>query len=97
MALKNLYLFGHPRATMLQPIRIRFRALSCFETNIYQRVVLRGPTHANKAVTDRQTKFVNKHFITDLSVCLIKPRNACKWRLSSHKNPQRMSIKIILN
>ena len=56
---------------MLQPIRIRFTALSCFETNIYQRVFLRGRTHANKAVTDRQTKFVNKHFITVLSVRLI--------------------------
>ena len=44
--------------------------LSCFETNIYQRVVLRGRTHANKAVTVRQTKFVNKHFITVLSVRL---------------------------
>ena len=42
--------------------------LSCFETNIYQRVFLRGRTHANKAVTDRQSKFVNKHFITVLSV-----------------------------
>ena len=55
----------------LQPIRIRFTALSCFETNIYQRVFLRGRTHANKAVTDRQTKFVNKHLITVLSVRLI--------------------------
>ena len=53
---------------MLQPIRIRFTALSCFERNIYQRVFLRGRTHANKAVTDRQTKFVNKHFITVPSV-----------------------------
>ena len=33
--------------------------------------ILRGRTHANKAVTDRQTKFVNKHFITFLSVRLI--------------------------
>ena len=41
------------------------------ETNIYQRVFLRGRTHANKAVTDRQTKFVNKHLITVLSVRLI--------------------------
>ena len=56
---------------MLQPIRIRFTALSCFKTNIYQRVFLRGRTHVNKAVTDRQTKFVNKHFITVLSVRLI--------------------------
>ena len=56
---------------MLQPIRIRFTALSCFETNIYQRVFLRGRTHTNKAVTNRQTKFVNKHFITVLSVRLI--------------------------
>ena len=56
---------------VLQPIRIRFTALSCFETNIYQRVFLRGRTHANKAVTDRQTKFVNKHLITVLSVRLI--------------------------
>ena len=56
---------------MLQPIRIRFTALSCFETNIYQRVFLRGRTYANKAVTDRQTKFVNKYFITVLSVRLI--------------------------
>ena len=56
---------------MLQPITIRLTALSCFGTNIYQRVFLRGRTHANKAVTDRQTKFVNKHFITVLSVRLI--------------------------
>ena len=56
---------------MLQPIRIRFTALSCFERNIYQRVFLRGRTHANKAVTDRQTEFVNKHLITVLSVRLI--------------------------
>ena len=56
---------------MLQPIRIKFTALSCFETNIYQRVCLRGRTHANKADTDRQTKFVNKHFVTLLSVRLI--------------------------
>ena len=56
---------------MLQPIRITFTALSCFETNIYQRVFLRGRTHANKAVTDRQTKFVNKDLITVLSVRLI--------------------------
>ena len=56
---------------MLQPIRIRLTALSCFETNIYQRVFLRGCTHTNKAVTDRQTKFVNKHLITVLSVRLI--------------------------
>ena len=56
---------------LLQPIRIRFTALYCFETNIYQRVFLRGRTHANKAVTDRQTKFVNKHLITVLSVRLI--------------------------
>ena len=39
--------------------------------NIYQRVFLRGRTHANKAVTDRQTKFVNKHLIAVLSVRLI--------------------------
>ena len=57
---------------MFQPIRIRFTAPSCFETSIYQRVFLRGRTHANKAVTDRQlTKYVNKHFITVLSVRLI--------------------------
>ena len=41
------------------------------ETNIYQCVFLRGRTHANKAVTNRQTKFVNKHLITVLSVRLI--------------------------
>ena len=29
-------------------------------------------THAKEAVTDRQTKFVNEHFITDLPVRLIK-------------------------
>ena len=56
---------------MLQPIRIKFTALSRFETNIYQRVFLRGRTHTNKAVTDRQTKFVNKHLITALSVRLL--------------------------
>ena len=53
---------------MLQPIRIRFTALSCFETNIYQNVFLQGRTHANKTVTDRQTKFVNKHLITSCSL-----------------------------
>ena len=37
---------------MLQPIRIRLTALSCFGTNIYQRVFLRGRTYANKAVTE---------------------------------------------
>ena len=41
------------------------------ETNIYQRVFLRGRTHANKTVTDRQTKYVNKHLITVLSVRLL--------------------------
>ena len=46
-------------------------ALSWFETNIYQRVFSRGRTHANKAVTDRQIKFVNKHLITVLLVRLI--------------------------
>ena len=56
---------------MLQPIRIRFTALSCFESNIYQRVFLQDRTHATKAVTDRQTKFVNKHFIAVLSVRLM--------------------------
>ena len=56
---------------ILQRIGMRFTALSCFETNIYQRAFLQGCTHANKAVTDRQTKFVNKHFITVLSVRLI--------------------------
>ena len=57
---------------MLQPIRIRFTALFCFETNIYQGVFLRGRTHANTlVVTDRQTKCVKKRFITVLSVRLI--------------------------
>ena len=38
---------------MLQAIRIRQLAvLSCFKTNIYQRVFLRGRTHANKAVSE---------------------------------------------
>ena len=46
-------------------------ALCCFETNIYQRVFLRGRTHANKTITDRQTKFLNKHLVTVLSVRLI--------------------------
>ena len=36
---------------MLQPIRIRLKALSCFETNIYLRVFSR--THASKPVSDR--------------------------------------------
>ena len=49
----------------------KITALSCFETNIYQRVFLRGRTHAKKAVTDRQTKFVNKYFITVLSARLV--------------------------
>ena len=51
---------------MLQPIRIRFTALSCFEKNIYQCVVLRGllRSPANKAVTDRQTKFVKQPFVS---------------------------------
>ena len=39
---------------MLPPIRIRFTALSCFETNIYQRVFLRGRTYANKAPIGKQ-------------------------------------------
>ena len=56
---------------MLQTIRIKFTTLSCFEANIYQRVFLRGRTHANKADTDRQTKFGNKHFVTVLAVRLI--------------------------
>ena len=47
---------------MLQPIRIRFRALSCFETNIYQHVFLPGRTHANKAVTDRQKRNCKQKF-----------------------------------
>ena len=43
---------------VLQPVRIRFTALSCSETKIYLRVFLWGllHTHANKAVTDWQTK-----------------------------------------
>ena len=41
------------------------------KNKIYQRVVLRGRTHTNKAVPHQQTKFVNKHFITVLSVRLI--------------------------
>ena len=43
---------------VLQPVRIRFTALSCSETKIYLRVFLWGllDTHANKAVTDWQTK-----------------------------------------
>ena len=47
---------------VLQPVRIRFTALSCSETNIYLRVFLWGllHTHANKAITNWQTKFVNK-------------------------------------
>ena len=47
---------------VLQPVRIRFTALSCSETNIYLRVFLWGllHTHTNKAVTNWQTKFVNK-------------------------------------
>ena len=35
-------------------------------------------THANKAVTDRHTNFVNKHFITISLFALYKPRNTCK-------------------
>ena len=47
---------------VLQPVRIKFTALSCSETNIYRRVFLWGllHTHANTAVTSWQTKFVNK-------------------------------------
>ena len=47
---------------VLQPVRIRFTALSCSETNISLRVFLWGllHTHTNKAVTNWQTKFVNK-------------------------------------
>ena len=58
---------------MLQLIRIRFTTLSCFETNIYLHVFLRGLlcTHTNEAVNDQQTKFINKPFITDFSVCPI--------------------------
>ena len=64
-------LFTTPQIYVAAKKKIRFTALSYFETNIYQSVFLRGRTHANKAVTDRQTKFVNKHFITVLSVRLI--------------------------
>ena len=39
--------------------------------HLHQRVFLRGRTHANKTVTDRQRKFVNKHLITVLSVRLL--------------------------
>ena len=43
---------------VLQPVRIRFTVLSCSETNIYLCVFWWGllHTHANKAVTDWQTK-----------------------------------------
>ena len=43
---------------VLQPVRIRFTTRSCSETNIYLHVFLWGLllTHANKAVTDWQTK-----------------------------------------
>ena len=53
---------------------------SCFETNIYERVFLRVRTHANKTVTDRQTKFVNKHLLVLLfsQFALYKPRNTYK-------------------
>ena len=63
---------------MLQPIRIRFTALSSFETNIYLHVFLRGLlcTHTNKAVNDQQTKFIKKPFITDFSVCHEIPANS---------------------
>ena len=46
---------------VLQPVRIKFTALSCSETNIYLHVFLWGLLHnANKAVTNWKTKFVNK-------------------------------------
>ena len=47
---------------VLQLVRIGFTALSYSETNIYRRAFLWGllHTHANKAVTNWQTKFVNK-------------------------------------
>ena len=44
---------------MLQPIRIRFTALSCFKTSHYQPLT-RSYTHANKTVIDRQTKLFCK-------------------------------------
>ena len=50
---------------------IKKKKKKLIQINIYQRVFLRGRTQANKAVTDRQTKFENKHFITVLSLRLI--------------------------
>ena len=49
---------------MLQPLRIKFTVLSCFETNIYLRLFLRGllRTHANKAVTDAANKLCKQTF-----------------------------------
>ena len=46
---------------VFQPVRMRFTALSCSETNNYLHVFLWGllHTHTNKAVTNWQTKFVN--------------------------------------
>ena len=43
---------------MLQPMRIKFTTLFCFETNIYLRVY----PHWQTFVSDQQTKFVNKPY-----------------------------------
>ena len=53
---------------MLQPIRIRFTALSCFETNIYQRVFLRGLTHANKYLQIAPDRFLSYRYAREPDV-----------------------------
>ena len=49
---------------MLQPLIIKFTVLSCFETDIYLRLFLRGllRTHATKAVTDAANKLCKQTF-----------------------------------
>ena len=67
-------------SNMLQPIRIRLKTLSCFETNLYLRVFLR--THANKPVSDPQTKIICKETLLITVFVLYKLRNTCKLRLT---------------
>ena len=85
---------------MLQPIRIRLKTLSCFETNLYVRVFLR--THANKPVSDPQTKIICKETLLITVFVLYKLRNTCKLRLTGDLNTQyrigqRFCLKCQLN
>ena len=85
---------------MLQPIRIRLNTLSCFETNLYPRVFLR--THANKPVSNPQTKIICKETLLITVFVLYKLRKTCKLRLTGDLNTQysigqRFCLKCQLN